>query len=346
VGTLAGQVLARDSTREQNMVRSILFVVRGDENFPSSRFRAYQYREPLERLGVRVSFLRGVRSLSPLANLPFVRQLVEQVPKHDAVVYQKMLHPLQIALAARLNPNVFYDFDDAIHLTSTPGQFALTMRAAPKVIAGNRELAQVAARYGRQAEIVPTTVLMPTEVSAVARTPELELSWIGSACNLPFLNPARAAMQELRGRGLKLRLHVVTEQPEQVPTEEGISAERWSMETEDRALRACHVGLMPLVDDAWSRGKCACKALQYLSYARPVISSPVGMNGELFQHQPYARLARTVDDWASAISDLYERRDELDALGRIGRAMVDENFSVDAWAPRLAALLTPGRGNA
>jgi hypothetical protein len=106
----------------------------------------------------------------------------------------------------------------------------------------------------------------------------------------------RSALRSLRARGLELRLHILTQRPELARGEPGVEVERWSFAAEERALRTTEIGLMPLVDDEWSRGKCACKALQYLSHGRPVIASPVGVNRTLLEGRPYAFLPQTSAD--------------------------------------------------
>jgi len=322
------------------LVRSVLFVVRKDNSFPSCRFRAYQLQAPLERLGVEVGFLRAEASLAPQRQLRFLQTLAREARRHDAVIYQKMLHPLRIRYAARHNPNLFYDFDDALYLTSSERKFARTILAAPRIIAGNGLLAERARRYQAAVDIVPTTVVVPPAVEPASHHGPLRLSWMGSACNLHYLEPVRSALQSLRARGLDLRLHILTEQPELARPEPGVEVERWSFAAEERAMRVSEIGLMPLVDDEWSRGKCACKALQYLSHGRPVIASPVGVNRTILEGKPYALLPESSTDWEPAIASLAARRAELDALGREGHSMVQASYSVDVWAQRLRAILS------
>ena len=128
-----------------------------------------------------------------------------------------------------------------------------------------------------------------------------------------------------------------------VGAEPGVEVERWSFASEARALSDCEVGLMPLADDEWSRGKCACKALQYLSYARPVIASPVGVNRSLLSGKPYALLPENAPEWTQAIERCWRQRSELDALGREAQSLVRAEYSVDVWAERLCSLLAPVR---
>jgi hypothetical protein len=327
---------------------SVLFVVRGDETVPSCRFRAYQFREPLARLGVRADFLRIERSRDLRAQLAFYTELTRRARGYGAVVYQKLPEPARIALLRAVNANVFYDFDDAMYAERGAGafaawrarqRFALSVRAAPRVIAGNDVLARHARAHNTQVDIVPTTVIVPPAAPSPPGTGPLRLSWIGTSDNLPYLEPVLAALAALRAGGLAIELHLLTERPERAPAPPGVHVERWSPAAESAALARAEIGLMPLSDDEWSRGKCACKALQYLSFGRPVITSPVGVNRALFADKAYGVLVSEPHEWTEAIRILAQRRGELQVIGADGRRMVERDYDVEVWAPRLRALL-------
>lgn len=319
---------------------SVLFVVRGDDTVPSCRFRAFQFREPLARAGMRADYLRIARSPNPVAQARFLTRLARLPAQYDAVVYQKSMHAGRIRLASWANANLFYDFDDALYVSDSEAKFARTLRAAPRVIAGNEVLAEHARLYNSRVSIVPTTVPLPAAVPAAPdATGPLRLSWIGTADNLSYLAPVLAALPRLGAQGVSVQLHILTEKPERVVAAPSVVAERWSPEAERRAFARCEVGLMPLRDDAWSRGKCACKALQYLSYSRPVITSPVGVNRGIFTGQPFGLLVDSEHDWEGAIRAFGQRRSELLKLAAPGRQLVARDYNVDIWAPRLRDLL-------
>lgn len=322
---------------------SVLFVVRGDDTVPSCRFRAYQFRAPLERLGVKVTYLRIARGNDPRAHAKYHLRLIREARAHDAVVYQKVMHPARLRLLRALNENTFYDFDDALYVNE-PERFARTIRATPKVIAGNDVLATAAARFNHRVHVVPTTVVLPAPAPPPDKRGPLRLSWIGTADNLRYLEPVFAALDAIRARSQReIVLEILTERPERVEARAGVTVERWSYERERAAFERCEVGLMPLVDDVWSRGKCACKALQYLSYGKPVLSSPVGMNRDLFADRKCGLLVERDSDWADAIRTFADRRETLDELGASGRRLVEARFDVERWAPRLRdVLFAPG----
>jgi glycosyltransferase involved in cell wall biosynthesis len=321
---------------------SVLFVVRGDATFPSSRFRFHQFVEPLRALGVRVDVLPIERNKAWRAQVRFQAALVTRARGRQAVVFQKLLEPWRIRLLRLGGAPVFYDFDDAMYLESET-LFRRTVRAADQVIAGNATLAARAQRYTSRVTVVPTTVPVPEFVPRVDRTGPLRLSWIGTRDNLRYLAPVLDAVERLHHAGLHLDLRVVTDAPERVPVRPGVAAERWSPERERQELEGCHVGLMPLADDDWSRGKCACKALQYLSFGKPVLSSPVGLNKELFASGSFGALVCSDLDWGDAIRRFTACPDELTAMGQRGYEFVKREYSIATWAPRLRHILLGSR---
>jgi glycosyltransferase involved in cell wall biosynthesis len=319
---------------------SVLFVVRGDATIPSCRFRAYQFAEPLRELGVAAEFFVEGRRESAWDWIRTTSRLVGRVAKNPyrAVVYMKRLQPERIFLMRMLNRNVWYDFDDAVYL-GHGFRFGQSVRAAGGVIAGNEELAQRARRHGARVEVIPTAVEVPEKYQIPDLDGPLYISWMGTAGNLHYLEPVLEAVDSIRRDGVRAVLHVLTEQPERVPQKAGVVAESWSPEAEQKTLSRCHLGVMPLSDDAWSRGKCACKALQYLSYARPVVCSPVGINIPLFENKAFGRLATDTRDWIDVFKTWNSSREDMVRVGLLGREFVEEQYSVQRWARTLRDLL-------
>jgi len=264
-------------------------------------------------------------------------ELRRQASRHHTIVYQKLTEAHRILTLRSANRRVFFDFDDAIYLQH-PYRFALAMMASYGVIAGNALLAEHARRYNRRVTVVPTVVPMPSERPPAPAEGPFVFSWLGTSDNLRYLEPVFAALGRLR-ETMDVVLDVVTERPENVPTLPGVRVAPWSLHEENQAFARCHAGLMPLVDDAWSRGKCACKALQYLSYGRPVVSSPVGVNAEILHDQSFAWLASTPQEWEQAMRVVVGHRSSLHERGDAGAKFVAERYAYAAWAGRFAELL-------
>jgi len=113
----------------------------------------------------------------------------------------------------------------------------------------------------------------------------------------------------------------------------------WSAERELEELRSYDVGLMPLADDPWTRGKGAMKALLYMSVEVPVVASPVGVTTDIIQHDVNGLLCRTEDDWVEALRRLATDPELRMRLGRAGRQTVEKQFSPAAQVPRVVGVL-------
>jgi hypothetical protein len=321
----------------------ILFFTSG-RDVPSTRFRVMQYLPRLQGLA-RVG-LAPCRPPKPLSatDLPFAGRLfapaihaakllsrgfgILRAPLYDLAYLERDLlsgpsDRLERWLQ-RLAPRSVFDVDDAIHLRK-PEAAAGICRRAVRVVAGNETLAAWARTHN------PRVCVVPTPIDTARWTPGRQdgrtVVWSGSRENLPCLAAVRSRIRA------PLRV-VCNARPafecEYVP---------WSRETEVEALRTAAVGIMPLPDDAWNRGKCGFKLLQYMACGLPVVASPVGVNAEIV-----GETGVVGEDWEEGI----ERALGMD--GGAARARVEARYSVEAvfprwWAAVEAALKEPTRGS-
>jgi len=215
------------------------------------------------------------------------------------------------------------------------------MRVAHTVVAGNDYLARRARQAGaRHVEIVPTAIDLERyrDLPAAPASGTATVGWIGIPLNAHYLNiiePAlRAATAETR-----INLHVVGAA---VPPElTGIPAESfpWSEESEIGRIAAFDIGLMPLHDTPWERGKCAYKLLQVMAAGKPVIASPVGANVQVVRHGVNGFLANTTEEWTDALRTLAADPDLRQRMGAAARRTVEDQYSTASIGPRLAAIL-------
>ena len=173
---------------------------------------------------------------------------------------------------------------------------------ADLVTAGNETLAAAARPYARRVEILPTPIdLAPYSGPSLERS-GTRLVWIGLPGNLPYLEILREPLARLSGEFPALSLKVLSERP---PAALPIPVEfvRWSAESEARELAACDIGLMPLSDDDWTRGKGGFKLLQYMAARLPTVASPVGVNREIVAEGETGFLAADSSGWESVAPD-------------------------------------------
>jgi glycosyltransferase involved in cell wall biosynthesis len=344
---------------------------------PGQRFRIEQWAPVMRTEGVEVtlsSFLddRGMSVLhqpgrtvakiaSVIAGYGRRAREVRALDGYDAAyVYREAAlgRPTWVerAVAARLP--VVYDFDDAIYLPAASpanarmsflkdaGKAEKMCRLAAHVTVGNDHLAAFARRHARQVTVIPSTIdthaYVPHPRPAAARP---VLGWTGSSTTLPYLAAMLPALRRLRAR-MDFELRVIGGRVDDAAL--AITCLPWRAESEVDDLRPIDVGLMPLADDEWARGKCGMKALQYMALAIPPVVSPVGVNTTIVRHGANGMHASTDDEWVARLEAL-ARDPELRArLGREARRTVEDGYSAAGHAPRMARVLrdAAGRGRA
>ncbi len=326
---------------------------------PSSRFRVRQHIGPLLEHGIAVrEFVPAVDKYAPLpgwlaglSNRPYIPSfLVERTwrgAKKAARVpgiagswrsritwLERCLMPGYLTAEPLLGRPLVFDVDDAVWLFPPRGEKAAAAIAARAdvVVAGNRYLADWFSPRARRVCVVPTAV--DTERYAPrAEPPPREggfvIGWTGTSSNLPYLEAIGRPLGRFLSDRPEASLLVLCDRP---PSFEGVPSGRvrylpWSEENEAEALRGIDVGLMPIPDNEWTRGKCGFKMLQYLACSVPAVVSPVGMNAEILGMGKVGLAAAAEDDWYEALS--FFRSDAVRAgeYGRAGRKVVESRFS-------------------
>jgi glycosyltransferase involved in cell wall biosynthesis len=243
-----------------------------------------------------------------------------------------------------------YDFDDALYLGSISSanrmfrglkreaaRFASYARSARVVVAGNSLLASHARQWARSVEVVPSCVDPSRQpMREHGESAPITIGWIGSPSTTPYLRRLWPSVEALRRSGVDAR--VVTVGAASLPGEPWLEQRAWNLEREADDLASFDLGVMPLDDDEWARGKCGYKLLQYFAAGLPVVASPVGINSKLVGDER-GHLAQSQTEWTNALSDLSRDTAARREAGRAAREYVERNFSYERWAPELANLL-------
>lgn len=281
-----------------------------------------------------------------------LRQLRE-ARHYDVVVVQKAIMTAYLrgfwGLLRQCARRIVYDIDDAVHLApphalrfpwrllEDRAQVRRMMAGADLVLAGNTWLAEEALANGAvRVELFPT-VVDTARWTPPAREPDLyTIGWIGSPGTTPHLAPVLPAIAQIDDA----RLSLVGADPSQLDTPGSLRVEwtPWSLNEEVNAVQAFSVGIMPVPQTPWVRGKCALKALLSMSCARPCVVTPFGAAMDIVRHEATGLHATTSQAWIDALERLRDpalRRQ----LGEAARAEVEAKFSLHTAAPRLAALL-------
>lgn len=244
---------------------------------------------------------------------------------------------------ARSGAAIVYDFDDAIwklDVSDANKKFgwlkgtnktSKLIGLADLVLAGNGYLADYARAYNNNVLVLPTVIDTdyfkphPSE-----NTEQITIGWTGSQTTVKHLNLAMPVLKELKEKYAdKIRVLVIGERP---PSENGIEIEyiRWNQEAEVDQLNQIDIGIMPLPDDEWARGKCGFKGIQYMSVGKPTIMSAVGVNPEIIEHGENGYLIYSDHEWSERLTALIEDEKLRTQFGMAGRKTIEERYSVNA----------------
>ena len=354
------------------MVRLLVLASKPAGLSPSQRFRLEQWAPRLERdHGIKLDFsafesprlarllpMRGhVAEKAILVLFHFFRRadVLRRIAKYDAVVVHREAALIGPAIYERLvalcGTPIIFDFDDAIWLqqpgsgfTSKLHFFAKTgtiCRIATAVSAGNAYLAEFASGFNGSVFEIPTSIELDDYklTAEPLQDSRFIVCWTGSTSTLSHFETARPALVEL-ARQIPLTVKVICNRP---PERDIEGAEmvfvRWSAEAEVREVAKCHVGIMPLPDDDFARGKCGLKALQFMAAGRPVVASPVGVNCEIIKPGINGYLADSPAEFAARLRELSRSETLRDRLGKAGRNTVEASYSAEAVSAQFARVV-------
>lgn len=334
----------------------ILFLPQTGPLGPSSRYRVYQLLPHLTGIEWEVSpavddalyqavYWRGESKLLALRAAWKRRQAdLARLAQFDAVLVQKGVLPgLYLGWERRFagKKPLIYDFDDAVWLARQGGSLPVrllhreravqeVLRCAAAVIAGNDYLADYARRFNRNVTVIPTCV-------ECARYPQAAdtalIGWIGSRTTLPYLRPLQPVFAKL---GVRPRVIAAGD-----PRKLGFPVEfrPWRLETELAELAQIGIGIAPLPDGPWERGKCGVKVLQYMACGLPVVASPVGVHAQIVAHGVTGFLAGEPVEWEAYLRELMANAPLRRQMGQAGRALVQRHYDIRVAVEQLLKVL-------
>ena len=242
------------------------------------------------------------------------------------------------------NAKLIFDFDDAIwHLDiskanrrfsflKNPSKTGQIIKLCDMVFAGNSYLANYSKNFCERVVIIPTTI--DTDEYIRIRKPETDtvtIGWSGSITTIKHFEFALPFLREIKKRyGDKIRIKVIGDASYR-NSEFGITGIGWTKQDEIKELSDIDIGIMPLHDDEWAKGKCGLKGLQYMALEIPTIMSPVGVNTEIITDGINGFLASTTDEWVDKIGKLVDSKSLRTQMGTKARERVLQNYSVHAW---------------
>ncbi len=335
----------------------------------SSRMRFYQYLPWLEAAGIDVThtplfsdvYVQGLQrnTKSPvealrayagcvqalLASRQFDLLWIEKeaLPWLPAW-FEKMLLPSAVPYVLDYDDAVFHYYDESRNSAVKAllaGKHPALMQGAALVVAGNEYLAEFARRAGApHVELVPTVIdlarcpLAPRKRAVGDTLPCV--GWIGQRATASFLLPYAPLFERLSVEGLARFAAIgIDAQALGLPME----SIPWTEQTEAASIASFDIGIMPLVDEPFERGKCGYKLIQYMACGLPVVASPVGVNRQIVEHGVNGFLAETPEQWEQALRTLLADAGLRQRMGQAGRQKVERQYCIQVTGPRLAALL-------
>lgn len=282
----------------------------------------------------------------------FLKRLFDvcRAKNYDAVFIYREAFMMGTTIIERLiswqKVPIIFDFDDSIWLNDTSaGNMSVRWLKKPQktadicslshtVIVGNQYLSEYASQFNSNIVIVPTTI--DTTYHKVSKEPlkfnsrTLTIGWTGTETTIKHLATLSDVLKTLKSQyGEKINFMVIADVAPQI---KGVDIEfiKWSQSSEIDQLLTFDIGIMPLPDDQWTRGKCGFKGLQYMALGIPAVMSSVGVNTEIIQHGVNGMLANSDEEWIDSLSQLVENESLRNQLGAQGRITVEGRYSVTA----------------
>lgn len=331
----------------------------------STRYRLGQYQSGLAKLGIdlQLRYLLGddyLRSKFNRESVPLTIVIKSglarlgdlwHIEKYDLAILHCELFPLMPGWLEQslIRKPYIYDFDDAFYLKYRIGTLGLAspllankfdkvLAASAAVTAGNKLLADYAKLHNTSTQYLPTVVDTDSYIpqTSMRDSQIFTVGWIGSPSTAHYLSELAEPLTIL-GKDGPVRFIVVGGKAPKIPNISVIEIE-WDQSTELNLLNSFDVGVMPLIDNAWSRGKCAFKLIQYMACGVPVVASAVGANIDVVKEN-CGFLVTTSSDWTEALRMLRDKKSARVEMGNAGRERVIQHYSLHKNLPVLANVI-------
>jgi len=341
----------------------VLFLTVDDETRASSRTRVYQFLPYLKRYGIEYDVVAwNGKAIKPRFKNRLYDLIISEIlnyfvmtakiswvllniKRYDAVFVQKITLWRLLFLLRIFKIKYVYDIDDAIY-TAHSAELAKArqtirvnaaieyMKTAKHMIVELPSTEEVARQNCKNV----TVILGPIDIKRYSPSDKnrhdiVTIGWIGSHGNTYYLFEIQDVLEGLCGKYGNVQVKLIGTKGFH-STEHKIKLVEWSLDTELRELATFNIGIMPLTDDEWSRGKGNYKQLQYMALGIPSVVSPVGINTTLLQEGVNGYLARTKQEWEEKLSKLIENKTLREEMGRKSRDMVTKSYSLEASVPK------------
>lgn len=340
----------------------VLFIVPYPKEGPSYRFRVLQYLPYLKEKGIiyslrpfsdtyfyRILYKRGQFIKKSLLLLLFILRRFYDVfsaCSYDVTFIHREAGPFPDYIFEWLfrvfTKRVIYDFDDSIFLKK-PLKIKKMMAMSCSVIAGNEFLKGYALCYNKRVTVLPTCIDTGIYRPRLGERngEKVVIGWIGTPFTSIYLDMLKDVYRVLRDKYANVEFRVVgVILPGNGPV---LNCREWSLDSEVSELQGFDIGVMPLFDDDWARGKCAFKIIQYMAVGIPTVASSVGMNKEVIEDGRDGFLVKDKQGWIDKLCLLIENKELRLRMGSYARQKAEQMYSVKANKDKFISIIEESR---
>lgn len=324
-------------------------------NDPASRARILQYVPYFRQNGEELfcKFFRPFRDTDPQKWSYLLKKItgisewrssdffksVSRVPLlfiqsgYDIIWQNRLIQHHHTFWEKRLKKPVVFDFDDAIWINEGEAQVKKKIEMSQMIFAGNEYLADYASRFNTRVRVIPTTVDTNTLFPVASASNNFIIGWSGTKSNFKYLESIMPPLIDFLKSDSNVRLMIVSSLlPDFLPVNhKQVIFKKWEAGRENELINQFSIGIMPLTDTTWAKGKCGYKLLQYLACGKPVIATPVGVNRKILSEADVGFSANSYGEWYTAFRTLKSENALSVQKGKAGRKLVLEKYSCSVW---------------
>jgi len=350
-------------------MKKIIYYTKYTRKGASSRMRSYQFFPFLEENGFNVTvspfldsiYLEQLYSGKKNSKTSVIKSYLRRffslfsLHKYDLVIIEKELFPYFPAIIEQtlrfFKVKYIVDYDDALfHLYDQNSnkyirkflgnKIDIVMRNSSMVICGNEYLVARAKKSGaKRVEKLPTVIdLSRYKIKNNYKDNSIVIGWIGTPATLIFVKPIEDAIVEVLNN-LNVSVQFVGGVSGIFNEHPKISYVTWSEKSEINSILNFDIGIMPILDDDWAKGKCAYKLIQYMGCGLPVVGTYKGMNIEVIEENENGFLAATHKEWVDALTKLVKNKELRVRLGSNGREKVAQKYTLEVSSKKLLKLI-------
>lgn len=328
----------------------------------ASRIRIVQYTAPLALNNIKLSThffnplketnppnwavtLKKITGISEWRSFDLIKSggrlpVILKQYGYDIIWQNRLLHLYHSFWENKIKKPVVFDFDDAIWINEGKRQVNKKLLIADMIFAGNEYLADYASAFNSNIQIVPSTINIKKTFSLNKNNQDFIIGWIGSPSNFQYLELIKPAILEFILKHDDAKFMIISSEPPELFKFDGqkIFFNKWTLENENNLINNLSIGIMPLTDTDWTRGKCSYKLLQYLACGKPAVFSPVGMNNKINAEATIGLTANNSTEWLNAFIKLKEDRSFYNTCSANGVQLINEKYSTEVWSNKIANL--------